>query len=91
MKAPKRVNKCLATLDSLENQFMYFSNGRPEGKHFKKELQEVRDNILYLSVEKKKDRIASAKKVINQGVNKVEFTFVQRIKAAIKFVFTGRM
>ena len=88
MKAPSRINKCINTINKLEKNLEYYSNGNLEQK---KAIKELKDNLVFLSVEKKKDRIRHAKKVIDRANKFGKLTLKKRIFIAFRFIFTGRL
>lgn len=90
MQAPKRLKKSLKKLDEIQEVTDYALHGKPICLEFRRYVKELKEELEYLSVEKKQHRIKFAKKVMNNNFVK-NMKFITRLKLGLRFIFLGEL
>lgn len=90
MKHAKRLKKDLIALDKIEEMVNFQTVNTPRYFEYRKYLQDLRKDLEYLSIEKKKDRIRFAKKVLSKNFFN-EMSFCNRLILGINFILFGRI
>jgi hypothetical protein len=90
MKHAKRLKQSLKKIDKIEEITCYTLCNTPMEFEYRRYIQELKNDLKYLSTEKKKHRIRFAKKILNGSIFK-NISFQQRLKYGLKWIFTGKI
>lgn len=90
MNHAKRLKKSLVKLDKVEEVVKYAMIHTVHEMEYRRYLQDLRNDLEYLSMEKKEHRIRFAKKILSGRLFK-RMHMWNRFKFGIKWILTGRI
>ena len=90
MKHAKRLTQTLVKLAKVEEVVKYALVHSPHELEYRRHLRDLKNDLKYLSIEKKEHRIRFAKKVLSGHFFK-KMKWWNRVRFGLKWIITGKV
>lgn len=90
MKHAKRLNQSLKKLDKIGEIISYTTIHTEREMEYQRYLRDLKNDLKYLSIEKKEHRIRFAQKVLS-GKFFQRMSFWNRLKFGVKWIINGQV